>query len=355
MDMTRTDPVPRRAGHWLGDRRGRPAHQGLGGPPRASTRYQRIAVRRTRVIPAVPAPCRDRAARRLSRPAALALGCLVLLGLVPSAATPAVANDRAEAVAYLAGRQVDGGGFAEPGRAADPGLTAWVVLGLAAAGRDPSAMRAGGETPEDFLAGKPYPAATDLELRILALDALGRTPSLLADQLESLRRSSGSIGPSVNSTIWGVLALRSVGRPAGSNAVTYLLRQQRPDGGWPWFPGVASDSNDTAAAIQALRAAGVGARSRAIGRGLAYLRRLQNADGGFELEAGRGSDAQSTAWAIQAFLAAGRTPPKGAYAYLARLQRPDGSYRYSARYGATPVWVTAQVLPALARRPFPLP
>ncbi len=89
-------------------------------------------------------------------------------------------------------------------------------------------------------------------------------------------------------------------------------------------------------------------------RGLAYLRRLQNSDGGFELSSGRGSDAQSTAWAIQAFLAAGRTPPRGASGYLAELQRSDGSYRYSARYGTTPVWVTAQVLPALARQPFPL-
>jgi len=33
---------------------------------------------------------------------------------------------------------------------------------------------------------------------------------------------------------------------------------------------------------------------------------------------------------------------------------PDGSYRYSKRYAVTPVWVTAQVLPALAGKPFPL-
>jgi hypothetical protein len=32
----------------------------------------------------------------------------------------------------------------------------------------------------------------------------------------------------------------------------------------------------------------------------------------------------------------------------------DGSYRYSRKYGATPAWVTAQVLPALARKSFPL-
>ncbi len=83
-------------------------------------------------------------------------------------------------------------------------------------------------------------------------------------------------------------------------------------------------------------------------------RRLRNRDGGFELTPGRGSDAQSTAWAIQAFAAGHRKPPAGSLAYLKRLRRKDGSFRYSTRYATTPVWVTAQVLPALSRRPFPL-
>jgi prenyltransferase beta subunit len=284
----------------------------------------------------------------------LVLAGLLAAGLAPTTAGAATLDARSEAITFLAGRQVDGGGFAEVGRSPDPALTAWVVLGLAAAGRDPATMTAGGESVLDYLAGKPNPTVTDLELRIMALDALGRAPSALADQLETLRRSSGAIGPTVNATIWGILALRSVGRPAGSKSVAYLLRQQRRDGGWSWGRGIASDSNDTAAAIQALRAAGLARTSRAIVRGLAYLRRLQNRDGGFELSPGRGSDAQSTAWAIQAFLAAGRTPPKGSYAYLADLRRSNGSYRYSTRYATTPTWVTAQVLSALARRPFPL-
>ena len=37
-----------------------------------------------------------------------------------------------------------------------------------------------------------------------------------------------------------------------------------------------------------------------------------------------------------------------------RLQRSDGSIRYSVRYDASRLWTTAQVAPALARRPFPL-
>jgi len=88
-------------------------------------------------------------------------------------------------------------------------------------------------------------------------------------------------------------------------------------------------------------------------RGVRFLLTFQNRDGGFELTHGRGSDAQSTAWAIQGLVAAGRKPPRTAFAYLAKLKRADGSYRYSARYVTTPVWVTSQVLVALAKKPFP--
>ena len=62
----------------------------------------------------------------------------------------------------------------------------------------------------------------------------------------------------------------------------------------------------------------------------AFCAAFQRRDGGFELTHGRGSDAQSTAWAIQGFVAAGQRPPRSAFAYLAKLRRPDGSYRYSA-------------------------
>ena len=247
---------------------------------------------------------------------------------------------------YVAAHQQADGGFAEQGTS-DPNLTAWAVLGLTAAGKAPS------RSPADYLASAPAKSANDLALRILALQALGRNTDPLVTRLESMRRADGRIGTLVNSTIWGVLALRATGRPAAPS-VRYVLRAQRPNGGWAWYPHGAPDSNDTAAAIQALRSAGVGSRSRAITRGLSYLRRLQRPSGGFSLVKGRSPDAQSTAWAIQAFVAAGKPPDARAFRFLASLRRPDGSYRYSKRYAVTPVWVTSQVLPALARKPFPL-
>jgi Squalene-hopene cyclase C-terminal domain/Prenyltransferase and squalene oxidase repeat len=248
---------------------------------------------------------------------------------------------------YVASHQQADGGFAEPGGQSDPALTAWATLGLAASGQKPA-----GPTAE-YLAGKPAPGATDLALRILALDALGSDTSAEVARLEALRRPDGRIGSLVNSTIWGVLALRGAERPA-KPSVRYLLRAQHRTGGWAWYPRGVPDSNDTAAAVQALRAGGVGARSRSIRRALTYLRGLQRADGGFPLVEGRTSDAQSTAWAIQAFVAARRDPGRAPFRYLAGLRRADGSYRYSRSYAATPVWVTSQVLPALAKRPFPL-
>ena len=254
------------------------------------------------------------------------------------AATPA---------AYLQGRQSPNGGFSEPGGTASPQLTAWAALGLKAAGASTGGALDYLVAHEDDLT-----EATDVELVAVAESALGRRPERLLARIRKLQRSNGRIGPTINSTVWGILALRQARERPPRSAVRFVLGRQTRVGGWGWYGGGAPDSNDTAAAIQALRAAGV--RGEPIRRGLAYLRRLQNKDGGFELSAGRGSDSQSTAWAIQAFVSARKPVPRGSIAYLRRMRRADGSFRYSAKYATTPVWVTSQVLPALARHAFPL-
>ena len=250
-------------------------------------------------------------------------------------------------VGFLQGRQAPGGGFVEPSGSSGPQLTAWAALGLKAAGASPGRAL-------DYLVAHEgeLTQATDVELVALAESALGHQPDRLLARIRRFQRPGGAIGPTVNSTIWGILALRQAGEPAPRSAVRFVLRRQARSGGWAWYAGGQPDSNDTAAAVQALRSSGV--RGAPISRALAYLNRLRNPDGGFELTPGRGSDTQSTAWAIQAFIAAGKPVPRGARAYLQRMRRGDGSFRYSKRYATTPVWVTAQVLPALAGRAFPL-
>jgi hypothetical protein len=243
-------------------------------------------------------------------------------------------------VAYIASRQQADGGFAEPAAASFPELTAWAVLGLRARGADTGNALAYLVAHENELT-----TPTAIALVALAQAALGRDPAALLDRLATEPHA-------VNEAVWTILARRQAHRAAPKVVVRYLLGSQSRSGGFSWHRGLAPDSNDTAFAVEALRAAGV--RGVPIARAVAFLRRLQNRDGGFELATGRGSDAQSTAVAIQAFVAAGLRPPGRAYGYLARLRRPDGSYRYNTRYVATPVWVTSQVLPALARKALPL-
>jgi hypothetical protein len=249
-------------------------------------------------------------------------------------AVAAAAVALATPAGYVQEQQREDGGFG------DAQITAWATLGLVAAGKDTGGAAA-------YLARQEPTVQTDVALVALARAAAGDRPDDLLPRLRAHRP-----GKLVNATIWTILALRQAGDRVPPALVRALRRAQRRNGGWSWHAAGAADANDTAAALQALRAVGV--RGRPIERGVAFLRRHQNRDGGFEVLEGRGSDTQSTAWAIQGLLAAGRAPGRAAYRYLARMRRADGSYRYSARYVTTPLWVTAQVLPALARKPFPL-
>jgi prenyltransferase beta subunit len=235
---------------------------------------------------------------------------------------------------YLQSQQQADGGWGSPQ------MTAWAALGLRAAGAD-----TGGAL--DYLVAHESEATKPTEIALVALAeaALGRDP-------ESLVARFAARPTAVNTAIWQILALRQSGRAVPRALSSYLRKSQARSGGFPWVRGTAPDSNDTAAAVQALRAAGV--TGAPIRRALAYLRRLQARSGGFRLVAGREADAQSTALAIQAFVAAGAKPPGAAFAFLSKLRCPDGSFRYSRTYATTPVWVTAQVLPALVRKPFPL-
>jgi hypothetical protein len=271
---------------------------------------------------------------------AATVGALVLTGAVPAATAPLPA-----ATAFLVGSQRADGGFGESGGAEDASLTAWAALALVAGGASADAR----ERALAYL--RSYEAdvqqVTDIALVSLARSALGDRPDGLLARLTTV-----APGGAVNAEIWTILALRAAGEPAPAPLVRDVLAAQAGAGGWSWTRGVQPDSNDTAAALEALRAAGVSGKP--IARGLRALRRFQNADGGYGLAPGRASDAQSTAWAIQALFASGARPARATWRFLARLRRPDGSYRYSARYKTTPVWVTAQVAPALAGRPFPL-
>jgi hypothetical protein len=233
------------------------------------------------------------------------------------------------------------GAFSESGGTADAALTSWAVLGLSAAGAQAPGSLAYLQAQEGTLT-----SASDVALVALAEEALGAKPVTLRARL--VPKPSGEIGPTLNSTYWAVLALGH----ASKQTTRFLLVHQAKSGGFSWYPGGQPDSNDTAAALEALSVAGV--HGTAVTRAVGFLLTFETPNGGFELTHGRGPDAQSTAWAVQGLIAAGRTPSRRAFSYLATLRQADGSYRYSSRYATTPVWVTSQVLAALARKSFPL-
>ncbi|HEY2327715.1 MAG TPA: hypothetical protein VGH52_09550 [Gaiellaceae bacterium] len=233
------------------------------------------------------------------------------------------------------------GAFAEAGGTPGASLTAWAVLGLRAAGAPAPGSLAYLQSQESSLQN-----TTDVALVALAEEALGAQPATLLARLRP--KANGEIGPTLNATYWAVLALGH----SSKQTTRFILAHQAKAGGFSWDAGVQADSNDTAAALEALRVAGV--KGAPVTRAAKALLTYQTKGGGFELTHGRGADAQSTAWAVQGLVAAGRTPPRKAFTYLQSLRRADGSYRYSARYATTPVWVTSQVLAALSRKAFPL-
>ena len=164
-------------------------------------------------------------------------------------ATLAAATAVATPLGYVQSQQRDDGGFG------DPQLTAWATLGLVAAGADTGRA-------VEYLARQEPEAATDAALVAMARAAAGDRPDDLLPRLRAHRP-----GKLVNATIWTILALRQAGEPVPRPLVQALLGAQRPSGGWSWLAGGAADSNDTAAALQALRAAGVhGKRDRPRGR-----------------------------------------------------------------------------------------
>jgi energy-coupling factor transport system substrate-specific component len=286
-----------------------------------------------------------------------------------SAPDPAVAGSGpvGRGADYLRDAQNRDGGFGGArGEASTPLYAAWAGMGLAA-------TREGcGSALTRYLqrTGATVRGVGDVERTILALRACGvgtrvGTRDLLAD-LRRAQRRDGSFAGFVNQTAFAVLALRAAGVPRSSSslsrAVRWMTQRQHEDGGFA-FPasGGRSDIDVTASVLQAL----VAVRGRDTGtagrRAIAFLRSRQRPDGGFPLAPGGASNAQSTAFAIQALIATGvrasairRDGSRTATAYLQSLMTADGSVRYSRTSAQTPVWVTAQVIPALAGRPLPI-
>jgi energy-coupling factor transport system substrate-specific component len=259
------------------------------------------------------------------------------------------------ALAYLARAQNPDGGFGlSPGQPSSQLASAWVVIAIAAAGRDPAALRRDGHDPVAWIRGHldQLQGPGDLERTIIALAAAHAPLGTLVAELEQDQRRDGSVGEQSNLTAFAILAWRAAHASGVPAAAAWLARQQDGDGGFGFaLRGDPGDVDDTAAAIEALTAAR--AAPAVVARARAFVLTNENRDGGFPLEPGGASDAQSTAWAIQALCATGSSARRPLAYLRARLTR-SGAVAYAAGETITPVWVTAEALAGFARAPLPI-
>jgi hypothetical protein len=302
-------------------------------------------------------------------------------------------------VRFLENAQNGDGGFTvngDAGEPSNPAFTAWAAIGLAAAGINPqNQAREGGESAFSYLADHVSELAltTDFERVLLVVDAAGTAPqdfggvnldqAILHRQLPEgdFVHEEGDQSPGINDTIFAILALSPIQEPtvqeAIERAVKWLESEQSSDGSWPsscpkTVPGCVEDGQEpsgetdmTAAAIEALNAAGGGDREGQH-KAFEYLQKAQHSDGGFpELTTEVESDTASTSWTVQAIWSAGENPEaetwtqkgsgKNPLDYLESMQGQDGSVQLSASSDANPVWMTAYAAPAFSGQPLPIP
>lgn len=288
----------------------------------------------------------------------------IAAGAVAAGGTARPARADPSAAVWLERSQGSDGGFAATrGQTSSPAMTGWAMLGLEATGTNPLDLARGGRSAVSYLRSEigRLRSSGDLERTILALDAAGIDPRRFAGhdlvgELRKRRRGDGSVEGQVNLTAFYALAMRAAGadRSALRRSASWLRRAQNPDGGWGIQPQAPSEADSTGATLQGLAVAGAGGKaSTAGGR---WLRRAQRSSGGYALGGSGIVNSQSTAWAIQGLAATGGGGDaiRGALDYLDRLRSADGHYPYSASSDQTPIWVTAQVLLAVERKPFPL-
>ena len=150
-----------------------------------------------------------------------------------------------------------------------------------------------------------------------------------------------------------MLALKAAGSRVPRKSVDYIKAHQASSGGFGYAAGTGSDSNDTAAAIMALRAAGTPCGWRVMDRGYAYMHSLQRSDHGYALTSSAGSDSQSTGWVVAARIKCHMSNSR-ALGYLAERKHSNGMYSYRKGVVQTPAWVTSQVLPAVNGKAYPI-
>ncbi|MBP7299588.1 MAG: ABC transporter substrate-binding protein, partial [Methanoculleus sp.] len=269
---------------------------------------------------------------------------------------------------YIRSCQHDDGGFAEIGRDTNPGTSWFAVMAIVAAGEDPHNWRVNGTSAIDYWRSAPdatNPEGTaELGKMVTLVTAAGENPRAFNNhdyvaELKARMKADGQFGDFVYTTYWGIFGLVSAGEDV-SLPVAWLKKQQNEDGGYGWVPGAESDSDDTAAVIMALVAAGEPADTPAVARAIEYLGAHQMNDGSFNYGGTSSSNAASAAWVIQAIAATGEDPSSWSkngndpVTTLVNFQQPDGSFLWTTYTADNPCGMTARAIPALLGKPYPI-
>lgn len=284
------------------------------------------------------------------------------------------------AIKYLHDIQNDDGGFpAKKGRSSSIALTCWVIMALTAVGEDvkDSYWTPKDKNPIDFIKNSnvDLQETVDYARMLLALTAANEeivyNGENLLNKIISFQKSNGEFYQSgekgmINTHIWSILAIASTGNeiPNKEKAKQWLISNQNEDGGFGWLVGVESDSDDTAAAIQALILFGEDPDSLVIKKAFEFIKNCQQSDGGFSAGKWIGTDSNSASdsWVLQALAAIRKNPisdiwsikGKNALTHLLSLQNENGSFDWKKGISSSPVQMTAYSIMALKGKPFPI-
>ena len=284
--------------------------------------------------------------------------------------TNADPNQRAinDGTAYLRSQQQDNGGIS-----GFSGVTSWSIMAFAAAGINPDTLSKNGLSPVNYLANNipdSESSATTWERDILAITAAGKNPynfngANYVSNLESYFNNNQLGNTSlVNDDIFGLIALIAAGENSSldkkEKVLAFILSQQLADGGFSWSVGSTSDTDTTAAAIQALvsaEKAGINNNNLngAITKAQNFLKSLQNADGGFPYLGGDNSNTATSAWATMAINALGINGEvkDKANTFIRNMQEENGSFKWqTSTLGET--FTTSYAIIALSGNKWPI-